>query len=744
MKILVYKTNEKEQEAVQQYVLANAVIEVLDDAKELETIINSSPNFRLALVIPDAEQQILDEWKTKIKNEYPQVTLIELDPGISWQTSMKNFLEAPGSDEGSLAAVELDLDETVNTENIEFIVGNETKDPDINAGELKFEASAVMDSSVTSPTILQLDKDTDFSEEVDETDDLSDNGLDFGDDDHDKTQVISLSELNDNLENNNEEDESAASGDNGIDFGDDDLSSDLGFLSDEEVLEQPEQEAENPTDSGGLSFDDSHEIAGLSLDNNHDFNDEVEVEAASDINEIEASDLSGLSLADEDHEEAIDEDEIDISVDDLGIDDLSLSDDEIEDEEDLSLSGASLDDASDELLSLDEEKLEEIEELSMLDNSNDEEEIEDDEPEELLSFSESENESLEIDDTEIKDIALTEMGEDLQEEVEEIADDGLDVFGDMTLGGNALGQKLLSDDQLEGYIENEVEPESTTTSKLSFENLDEDDEDDIDESDFSIKDVEAVLGESTSIEVEDEGSLSMLEEESEEVEPNIAIIEEKVPEEPVVEKTEIDSEKLEEFSETIRDLREDRERLLSKIEEYEIGKEETKREHLTIEAQLDEKKIEISLAKKRFAEEYEKLNSKINELKSREYEGLDKNKELHSKIEQLNKKAYLDLRKIQQREKELESQLGLLKTDTENQVRNRDIIILDLKRKIDVLEFDIEQAWKQEKAAKREKLILQSKIDRLVSSLKEVVEALHGDDIKQWLDKVHEDDKDKP
>ena len=120
MKILVFQANEKELNAVQQYVLEKAVVEVFDNSEELIGVINLSDENKLALIIPDAEEELIEEWTGKIKTEYPHVHLIPLDTGIGWQGPLKEFLEAP-EPEVTLTSTEINLDETANTANVELL-----------------------------------------------------------------------------------------------------------------------------------------------------------------------------------------------------------------------------------------------------------------------------------------------------------------------------------------------------------------------------------------------------------------------------------------------------------------------------------------------------------------------------------------------------------------------------------------------------------------------------------------------
>ena len=179
---------------------------------------------------------------------------------------------------------------------------------------------------------------------------------------------------------------------------------------------------------------------------------------------------------------------------------------------------------------------------------------------------------------------------------------------------------------------------------------------------------------------------------------------------------------------TISHLRDDRQTLVEKIEELERLHELDKRENLNLKSELEEKKIEISIIKKRFSQQLEemKYSQQLLEEKKRLLE--EKNSSFQKEYERLNHKVQIDIKKVQQREKELENQLDLLKVDAETQVRNRDNKILDLKRKIDSLEFDLEQLSLKENRNRDDKFEVEEKMDKLMKTLRSAITILEGDE----------------
>lgn len=81
--------------------------------------------------------------------------------------------------------------------------------------------------------------------------------------------------------------------------------------------------------------------------------------------------------------------------------------------------------------------------------------------------------------------------------------------------------------------------------------------------------------------------------------------------------------------------------------------------------------------------EQESLRERIHSLESQ----LEESKARYASLKERVRK---DIRKIQTREKELETRLELVKKDSETLIAERDRQVLELKRKIDALEFDLD------------------------------------------------------
>lgn len=104
-----------------------------------------------------------------------------------------------------------------------------------------------------------------------------------------------------------------------------------------------------------------------------------------------------------------------------------------------------------------------------------------------------------------------------------------------------------------------------------------------------------------------------------------------------------------------------------------------------------EKQIEIEVIEKQM----EDLNAQLKDRteKVRTFEA--KLKLTHEEIARVKERVKVDIRKIRVREKELESQLEILKKDSAALIQARDEKILELKRKVDLLEFNMELVQEQ-------------------------------------------------
>ncbi len=117
----------------------------------------------------------------------------------------------------------------------------------------------------------------------------------------------------------------------------------------------------------------------------------------------------------------------------------------------------------------------------------------------------------------------------------------------------------------------------------------------------------------------------------------------------------------------------------------------TRMQEQRLETYDKEKEIEIAMVLLR-AEDLERELRQKNEKAG----ALDARlRQAKSEIERVKERIRLDIRRIRVREKELENQLEVLKKDSERLISARDEKVLELKRKLDVMEFNMELLQEQ-------------------------------------------------
>lgn len=179
---------------------------------------------------------------------------------------------------------------------------------------------------------------------------------------------------------------------------------------------------------------------------------------------------------------------------------------------------------------------------------------------------------------------------------------------------------------------------------------------------------------------------------------------------------------------SIGHIRGDREELIAENAALKEGKRSLERDLASLRIEKDEIRIELSLLKKRYKDEVESIKYELELSKNKKEMAEEKVKMYQKEFERLNQKVRIDFKKIQAREKELENQLELLKADTDIQIRNRDNKILDLKRNIDALEFDIENMGVVEERSREDNYLLGDKIDKAKSTLRMAIKILDEDE----------------
>ena len=178
---------------------------------------------------------------------------------------------------------------------------------------------------------------------------------------------------------------------------------------------------------------------------------------------------------------------------------------------------------------------------------------------------------------------------------------------------------------------------------------------------------------------------------------------------------------------TISNLRADREELLAKIQKFEEDKVLQSRQTLSLRAELDEKKIELTIIRKKLNEEINELKDRVKLVDEKRLILEEKNRILAQELDKAGQKNKIDVKKVQMRERELEQKLELLKSDAETQIRNRDLKILELKRKIDAMEFDMESISQQEKRSVESRYELEDKLGKAIKTLRSAITVLEDE-----------------
>lgn len=187
------------------------------------------------------------------------------------------------------------------------------------------------------------------------------------------------------------------------------------------------------------------------------------------------------------------------------------------------------------------------------------------------------------------------------------------------------------------------------------------------------------------------------------------------------------SGEMERMQATIANLRGDRDELLAKIQKLEDEKVMQSRQGLSVRAELDERKIELTIIRKKLNEEITDLKDRLKLYDEKRLILEEKNRILLQELDKAAQKNKIDVKKVQMRERELEQKLELLKSDAETQIRHRDLKILELKRKIDAMEFDMESISQQEKRSVESRYELEDKLEKAIKTLRGAISVLEDE-----------------
>lgn len=189
---------------------------------------------------------------------------------------------------------------------------------------------------------------------------------------------------------------------------------------------------------------------------------------------------------------------------------------------------------------------------------------------------------------------------------------------------------------------------------------------------------------------------------------------------------------------TIENLRQDREDLIEKDHLANQLVNELKFRVNGIQAELDEAKIELGFIRKKYDKEKTDYTLTRDQALEKRDLLLAKNEELKKELDLQNQKVKFDIQKAREREKVLEGQLELLKSDSESLIKSRDKKILELKRSIDSMQFDLETLSENEKRTRLDKVNLEEKLNRIMSTLRRTIGSLDEEILSE---KVFDQDK---
>lgn len=479
---------------------------------------------------------------------------------------------------------------------------------------------------------------------------------------------------------------------------------------------------------GSKEESDNFEYNAEAIENSNDIdfdNPKMNVAASVAPTPIEEEALEDSSL---DEEMSFDEDNATNDLDDL--DGSELDDFDVEMSDDL----------ADDIFSMDSDLEEGIEELV------------EDAPMEELEFSSEENQKEQMDESdEFSDVDLLFSGQDDDEELaktrvvstasHQIDEAQLDqtlntmLFADSDnneslqdmvseLGRDLDGVEELDFSSIEENEENVEQTKSITETDAGVLGRDQD---------SSIPAIHFSADENTQTELAATSPSKVIQD------IDKAHMESTLAREEIVSVSQYAEDELLRLQGTIRQLREEREEFLQTIDELR-GEQKLKDQDKTgLEAELDELRIELSILKKRHLAEMEELRYqwRLSEEKKDMYEQRAKNAQ--KEIDRLSSKIHIDINKVKQREKDLESQLELVTMDSESKVKSRDMKILELKRKIDALEFNMENVAIREHKLKEDKVKTEERLEKIMKTLRGSIKLLEDDVEYAGEDKEHKD-----
>ncbi|MDH4467549.1 MAG: hypothetical protein QE271_05775 [Bacteriovoracaceae bacterium] len=143
-----------------------------------------------------------------------------------------------------------------------------------------------------------------------------------------------------------------------------------------------------------------------------------------------------------------------------------------------------------------------------------------------------------------------------------------------------------------------------------------------------------------------------------------------------------------------------------------------------------------SLLEKNIQKERDEYRQKMGLLEEKIQYWEHKYHDLKIKMGELSSKQHMDGKNIRRREEELEERLSLLQSDTGAQIQNREKKLMELKRKLDLIEFDLQESVLREKEMKERIKDLEHRLEMSVSTLRGLFQELDMTNKPRALKKV--------
>lgn len=164
------------------------------------------------------------------------------------------------------------------------------------------------------------------------------------------------------------------------------------------------------------------------------------------------------------------------------------------------------------------------------------------------------------------------------------------------------------------------------------------------------------------------------------------------------------------------------------VENLRIENEELHAAGETLRSKNDELQSQLEKSAELQKEKHDSLREELVVAKTALSSKSDEVGRLHLKIEELETRLAGDLKRIRVRERELENRLEILKLENQAILKNKDEVILDLKRKIDQLGFELEGHRGKGRELNRQVEDHKERVRRTVKALRLALTMLEGEE----------------